>query len=36
MKISLKMKKTDHVDTTQKDLDLDIDTNILYIKCASV
>ena len=31
-----KNDKIGYIDTTQIDLDLDIDTNILYIKCVSV
>ena len=29
-------EKIDHIDMTQIDLHLDIDTNILYMKCVSV
>ena len=29
-------KKIDHIDTTQIDLGLNIDTNILNVKCISV
>ena len=30
------IKKTYHKDTTQIDLDLDMDTNKLYVKCVSL
>ena len=30
------IKKTYHQDTTQIDLDLDMDTNKLYVKCVSL
>ena len=35
MKMKMKMKK-DHIDTTQIDLDLNIDKNIVNIKCLSM
>ena len=30
------IEKIDHIDTTQIYLGLDMDTNVLYIKCVSV
>ena len=36
MNMRLKMKKINYIDTTQIDLDLDMDTNILCKKCVSV